>query len=50
MSGAGDSMAAVEIEILVTVARIDPDILATLSDDGHLFVSGELKLIFSSHG
>src|SRR5829696_7590408 len=49
MSGAGDSMTAVEIEIPLAVARVDPDPITAFSRDGHLFVSGELKLIFVCH-
>src|SRR5690348_12983756 len=50
MTRARDSVAAVEIEILVAVARVNPDTLATLRGDGHLFVRGELILIFVRHG
>src|SRR5215210_1311666 len=49
MSGAGDRMTTVEVEILVAVARVDPNTLAAFSRDGHLFVRGELKLIFVRH-
>src|SRR5215213_558193 len=45
MSGAGYSMTAVEVEILVAIARVDPNTLAAFSRDRHFSVRGELKLI-----
>src|SRR6267143_7231050 len=47
VAGAGYSMAAVQIEILIAVGRIDPNAFAALGDDGHLLVSRQLKLIFA---
>jgi hypothetical protein len=47
MARARDGVTAVEIEILVAVARVDPDTLATFGDKRHLLVRGELKLFFA---
>ena len=46
MARARDRVTAVEIEILIAVARVDPDALATFSGDRHLLVRSELKLVF----
>ena len=43
----GDRVPAVQIEILVAVACVEPDAFAALSGDGHLLVSRELKLFLA---
>src|SRR5688572_4401029 len=54
MTGRGYGVPAVQIEILVAVARVDPDSFATFSGDRHLLVRSELKPVFDldhrSHG
>src|SRR5438105_225708 len=46
MTSAGDRMPTIEIEITLAFARINPNTFAALSDEGHLFVSRELELLF----
>src|SRR5690242_4458580 len=49
MARAGDGVPAIQIEILVAIAGVDPDALATFCGDGHLLVRGELELILVRH-
>src|SRR5215213_1190427 len=49
MACAGDSVTAVKVEVVLAVARVDPDAPATLRGDRHLLVGGELKLILVRH-
>jgi hypothetical protein len=42
MTGPRDRMPAVEIQISLAIARVDPDALTTFCDDRHLLVSREL--------
>src|ERR1041384_5051977 len=46
MTCARYSVATIEIEITLAVARKNPDTFAALRDDRHLFVSRELILLF----
>src|SRR6185503_5119431 len=49
MPGARDRVSTVKIEILVALARIDPNTLAMFCGDRHLLVRSELKLVFVRH-
>ena len=42
----GYGVTAVEIEILIAVARVDPYSFAAFCGDRHFLVSGELELMF----
>ena len=50
MASAGDGVTTVEIEILIAVARVDPDALAAFCGDRHFLVSRELELILDRDG
>jgi hypothetical protein len=50
MAGTCDGVTAVQIEIILAVARVDPDSVAAFGDDWHLLVRSQLKLVFRSHG
>src|ERR1044072_7600200 len=50
MTGAGDGVTTVEIEILLASTRVDPDALATFSGDRHFLVRSQLKLVLIGHG
>jgi hypothetical protein len=47
VSGAGDRVTTIQVEILLIVVRVDPDAFAAFSRDRHLLVSCELKVFFA---
>ena len=44
MTGSGHRVTAIEIEVLLAVAGVDPNVLTAFDCDGHFLVRGELKL------
>src|SRR6266571_6350832 len=47
MTGSGDGVTTVEIQILLPIAGVNPDALAARSGDWHLFIGRELTLFFA---
>src|SRR4051794_22064671 len=46
VAGAGDGVAAIQIQVTFAIARVNPDTFATLGDDRHFLVSRQLILLF----
>src|SRR6476469_8023338 len=49
MPRGSDSVTSVQVQILVTIVRVEPNAFAALRDDRHFLISCQLKLIFAGN-